>query len=69
MERDIGATIMLVSISSIVVATLVLWQFEKARHWRAIRAGFRNTIGLDSIGDNELDDDPYDVGMNDKDIL
>jgi hypothetical protein len=70
MDRELGAYIMLVSISAIVLLTLVLWQFEKARQRRAIRDAFRRTLRRDwSTADEEPIEDPYDVGMNDKDIL
>jgi hypothetical protein len=70
MDRDLGARIMLVVISSIVVLTRVLWHFEKMRHRRAIRDAFRRTRRRDwSPADEEPIDDPYDVGMNDKDFL
>ena len=69
MDRDLGARIMLVVISSIVILTLVLWHFEKMRHRRAIRDAFRRIRRRDWSPDEELIDDPYDVGMNDKDIL
>jgi hypothetical protein len=60
----------LVAILSIVALTLVLWQFEKVRHRRAIRAGFRKFLRHDeSSSDDGPIDDPYGVGMNDKDIL
>jgi hypothetical protein len=69
MERELLANIMLISISSIVILTLVLWRIEKARHWSKVRAAIRGRSAGDIAEDDDLDDDPYDIGMNDKDIL
>jgi hypothetical protein len=70
MDRELGVNIMFVAILSIVGLALVLWQFEKVRHRRAIRAGFRKFQRRDeSQSDDGPIDDPYGVGMNDKDIL
>jgi hypothetical protein len=60
---------MLVLISSIVFVTLVLWEFEKIKHRKAVREGRRKSAGFDDGLDDATDDDPYGVGMNDKDIL
>jgi hypothetical protein len=57
--------IMAVLVLSIVCVTLVLFAVEIPTHVRAIfRAIFRT-----ADFDGSADDDPCDVGMNDKDIL
>jgi hypothetical protein len=60
---------MLVLISSIVFVRLVLWEVEKIKHRKAVRLGRRISAGIDEVEVNEPADDPYDVGINDKDIL
>jgi hypothetical protein len=69
MERKILADIMLIAIFSIVILAMILWRIEKTKHWRAVRAAIRRQSSNDAVDDADLDDDPYDIGMNDKDIL
>lgn len=69
MDRGAEANIMLVFISVIVHVTLVLWHVEKVKHWRAVRSALRSPAGFDGPGEDESEDDPYDVGVNDTDIL
>ncbi len=44
---------MLVFISSIILVTLVLWEFEKVKHRRAVRAARRKAAGFDDAGCRE----------------
>jgi hypothetical protein len=70
MGREILANMMLVFISSIVIITIVLWEFEQHKHRKAVRSGLRNFWSREDATESGLsDDDPYDVGINDKDIL
>ncbi len=69
MDRETLQYGMLVLISSIVLVTLVLWEVEKIKHRKAVRSGWRFWAGIDEAEADEPDDDPYDVGINDKDIL
>ena len=69
MGRETSAHVMLVLISAIVVITLVLWTVEKVMRRRTVRSGFRRWAGFDDGGRDESDDDPYDVGTNDRDVL
>ncbi len=69
MDRVTQAFVMLVGISAIVIVTLVLWRIEKARHWRAVRSAIFKSFSSDGTEQDESEVDPYDVGMNDKDIL
>jgi hypothetical protein len=69
MGREILQYGMLVFISSIVLVTLVLWEVEKIRHRKVVREGRRISAGIDDAEADEPEDDPYDVGINDTDIL
>jgi hypothetical protein len=69
MDRNTGAAVMLVLISSIVLMTLVLWGLESVLHLRAIVSSFFKLGRSGDDGDNEPLEDPYDVGLNDEDIL
>lgn len=69
MDRELAAYLMLISISAIVLLTMVLWSFEKVRHRRAVRDAHLRTLRPDWSPEDEPSDDPYDVGMNDRDIL
>lgn len=70
MERELLAFVMLISIVSAVALTLVLWQFEKIRRRRDAGVGLRRFLRSDgSPVDHEPTDDPYDVSVNDEDIL
>jgi hypothetical protein len=68
MNRELGASIMLVSILSIVALSLVLWMFSLVRFLiQFLRSS--DPHRYESPGDDPPIDDPYDVGINDKDIL
>ncbi len=69
MDRNTGAAVMLVLISSIVLMTLVLWGLESVLHLRAIVSAFLKLGRSADDGDDEPVEDPYDIGINDKDIL
>jgi hypothetical protein len=71
MDRELGLTIMMLVIFAIMALTLVMFLFECFRHLRAILSGLRKARGLDDplLKDDVVDDDPYGVGINDKDIL
>jgi hypothetical protein len=60
---------MLILISSIFVVTFVLWEVEKIKHRKAVRLGRRISAGIDELDADEPENDPYEVGINDKDIL
>jgi hypothetical protein len=64
MDRELGASIMLVGILSIVALAIVLWLFQCARF---LLTSVRGRTDLTEVGGST--DDPDDVGMNDKDIL
>jgi hypothetical protein len=68
MDRELGPSIMLVSILSIVALAVVLWMFLLVRFIaQFLRAG--DPRRDESPADNGPIDDPDDVGMNDRDIL
>jgi hypothetical protein len=69
MDRATLDYVMLMFIFSIVLITLVLWEVEKVKHRRAVRRGRRISAGIEDAEAEQVEDDPYDVGMNDKDIL
>lgn len=72
MDRNFGMSIVGGIIAAIAVFTIGHWLFfERLRHRRAIRSAVLRALGREApkLDDDELNDDPYDVGMNDKDIL
>jgi hypothetical protein len=69
MERNTSAAVMLVLICTIVVVTLVLWGLESILHLKAILSAILRLGRSGDDGDDDPVDDPYDVGINDKDIL
>jgi hypothetical protein len=64
MDREVGASIMLVGVLSIVALAVVLWFFHYVRFlWTIARDRADRTEASEWI------DDPDDFSMNDKDIL
>ena len=71
MHKDTLNLIMAVFILSIVVVTLILWTIEKVWHHHRVTSAILKSFGIqtENPDEDDADDDPFDVGMNDKDIL
>jgi hypothetical protein len=68
MDRELGPSIMLVGILSIVALAVVLWMFWLVRFIARLLRGDDPRRHESPAVDGPMDD-PDDVGMNDRDIL